>query len=136
MLKYHLNIKYNFLIKSLSVVQIVLEDQVAAMGTMIKPFWESLYVTNAYGKNPIVITLFNAPMTRERWWIAGFVFIFNIVLAAILVWGIILWDRDFRKSLMLFERMGGLKLPMEFTIVGCLSYLVWFFAVLAFYAGI
>ena len=26
-LKYHLNIKYNFLIKSLSVVQIVLEDQ-------------------------------------------------------------------------------------------------------------
>ena len=105
------------------------------MGTQIKPYWESLYVTNAHGDNPIVITLFNAPMTRERWWIAGFVFIFNIVLCAQMVYGIIVFDRDFRKSLMHFERMGGLKKPLEFIIIGCLSYLVWVFAVMAFYAG-
>ena len=87
------------------------------------------------GENPIVLTLFNAPMTRERWWIAGFVFIFNIVLCANLVFAIIAVDRDYRKSLMYFEQLGGWKKPLEFVIIGCLSYLVWFFAVMAFYAG-
>ena len=105
------------------------------MGCQIQPYWESLYVTNAYGKNPIVITLFNAPMTRERWWIAGFVFCFNLVIMATCLWGIVIWDRDYRKSLMHFERYGGFKHPLEFLIVGCLSYLLWFFAVMAFYAG-
>lgn len=105
------------------------------MGCQIKPYWESLYVTNAYGKNPIVLTLFNAPMTRERWWIAGFVFIFNLVIGATFVWGILILDRDFRKSLMHFERRGGFRTPLEFMIIGCLTYLVWFFAVMAFYAG-
>ena len=105
------------------------------MGTQIKPYWESLYVTNAYGNNPIVITLFNAPMTRERWWINGFIFIFNIVLCSYFVYGIVIFDRDFRKSLMNFERLGGFKMPLEWTIIGCLAYLVWFFAVMLFYAG-
>ena len=105
------------------------------MGCQTKPYWESLYVTNAYGKNPIVLTLFNAPMTRERWWIAGFVFIFNLVMGATFTWAVLILDRDYRKSLMHFERRGGLKAPMEFMIIGCLTYLVWFFAVMAFYAG-